>query len=261
MYYAYTSFYSLTLDACVFSGNVAFEGGGVYSLESGPTLTNCTFSNNWGTDFGGGICSFGGSPAVANGVFSANSAPQGGGMYNRENSPVVINCTFIGNSSVTGAGLFNDAASPTVANCILRDAAASEIHDEGSAASVVTYSCLRGWYAGEGNIDANPRFVDANGADNIPGTADDDLRLLLVSPCIDVGDNEAVPPGVITDHAGGPRFVDAPQTPNTGAGTPPLVDMGAYEFQPPLLGDLDTDGDVDLYDFLLLQQQFTGPLP
>ncbi len=41
--------------------------------------------------------------------------------------------------------------------------------------------------AGEGNIDSNPLFVDADGPDNIAGTLDDDLRLLNGSPCIGTG--------------------------------------------------------------------------
>jgi hypothetical protein len=37
---------------------------------------------------------------------------------------------------------------------------------------------------------------------------------------------------VTTDAAGLPRFFDDPGAPNVGAGTPPLVDMGAYERVP-----------------------------
>jgi hypothetical protein len=33
----------------------------------------------------------------------------------------------------------------------------------------------------------------------------------------------------MTDLAGGSRFLDAPRTVDTGVGTPPLIDMGAYE--------------------------------
>jgi len=45
--------------------------------------------------------------------------------------------------------------------------------------------------------------------------------------------------------------------PDSGNGTPPIVDMGAYEFQGQtcfgdLDGDLDRDGDVDLSDLAAL---------
>lgn len=39
----------------------------------------------------------------------------------------------------------------------------------------------------------------------------------------------AVPITVTTDLDGKPRFCDIPTVPNTGNGTPPIVDMGAYE--------------------------------
>jgi hypothetical protein len=45
--------------------------------------------------------------------------------------------------------------------------------------------------------------------------------------------------------------MDDPNTPNTGVGEPPIVDMGAYEFQPapPLCaGDVNCDGVVDFDD-------------
>ncbi len=46
-------------------------------------------------------------------------------------------------------------------------------------------------------------------------------------------------PETVLDLNGNPRFVDDPFTPDTGNGQPPLVDMGAYEFQEPLRAVLD----------------------
>ncbi len=54
------------------------------------------------------------------------------------------------------------------------------------------------------------------------------------------------------------RFVDDPETEDTGYGTPPLVDMGAYEFQtngcPADITGADgtPDGVVDVNDLLLV---------
>jgi uncharacterized repeat protein (TIGR01451 family) len=61
--------------------------------------------------------------------------------------------------------------------------------------------------------------------------ASGNLRLQFTSPAIDAGNNAAVPAGVTTDLDGNPRFVDIPAVPDTGNGTPPIVDMGAYEAQ------------------------------
>ena len=115
-----------------------------------------------------------------------------------------------------------------------------------------------------GNISADPKFVSASpGLDGIWGTADDtfaDLHLLPGSPCIDAGNNADVPADtadldgdgnttepVPFDLAGGSRFADDPYTADTGAGTAPIVDMGAYEFH---LGDVNGDGHVDVVDLL-----------
>jgi hypothetical protein len=68
------------------------------------------------------------------------------------------------------------------------------------------------------------------------------LCLLPGSACIDAGDNTAVPPDTLDldsdgdtaepipiDLAGNQRFVDHADVPDTGNGTAPIVDMGAYE--------------------------------
>ena len=52
------------------------------------------------------------------------------------------------------------------------------------------------------------------------------------------------------------RFIDDPDTRDTGNGNPPIVDMGAYEFQaneiPPCPWDLDESGNVGASDLLTL---------
>jgi len=97
-------------------------------------------------------------------------------------------------------------------------------------------------------IDADPLFVDPDNGD---------YRLQAGSPCIDAGDNSAVPPDITTDLDGDPRFVDDPDTADTGFGDPPVVDMGAYEFQGLTCEwDLDGDGNVGITDLLLLLGDF-----
>jgi hypothetical protein len=86
------------------------------------------------------------------------------------------------------------------------------------------------------------------------------MRLRSGSPCIDAGSNAALPVDAVTDVDGNPRFLDDPDTPDTGAGTPPIVDMGAYEFgtnnPAPVDADLNQDGQVDLRDYALFQSVF-----
>lgn len=145
-----------------------------------------------------------------------------------------------------GGGMYIDgsSSSPTITNCIFWGDAPDEIFNQSGGTPTVSSSDLQGGLPagtvdGGGNIDATPFFADANGPDNLFGTADDNLRLQSASPCIDAGDNTAVPAGVTTDLDGAGRFIDLPQSLDTGIGTPPPVDMGAYENAP----NTDADGD------------------
>ena len=124
-----------------------------------------------------------------------------------------------------------------------------------SGDATLAYCDVQGGWGGPGNIDADPLFVEPNNGN---------LHLQASSACIDAGDNCAFLTGALAmgclggDFAGNGRFTDAPATPDSGSGLGSVIDMGAYEFQG-TPGDLDGDGDVDLDDFMLFQQQFTGP--
>jgi hypothetical protein len=209
-------------------------GGGVYIGGGSPTVINCTFSSN-SADGGGGMYNMG-SPTVINGTFSGNVADGGGGMYNI-GSPTVINGTFSGNVADDGGGMLNLAGSPTVTNCILWGDTSDEISDY-SSSLVVTYSNVQGDFPGEGNIDADPLFVDPDNGD---------FRLSASSPCIDAGLNDAVA-CVITDLHYNDRFADDPSVPDCQqapgqCGIAPIVDMGAIEVNslPVLLPDCNSN--------------------
>jgi len=103
---------------------------------------------------------------------------------------------------------------------------------------------LTGSLGGVGNIGSDPLFLDRDGIDGIVGTRDDDVRLGALSPLIDGGNNAEVAPDAadldqdlvtseptpldLLAHA---RFVDDPNTADTGSGVAPLVDIGALEFE------------------------------
>jgi len=206
-----TSTNAVSLTDVAFFGNAASNGAGLYVDGMALTLVNAVFSGNVADYDGGGIASNVALLTLINTTFSANTAisnqnSRGGGLANYiGNTAVIANTIFWGNQAP------NDPL----------------IYNEGTV--TITYSLTQGGvYTGTGNISADPRFADADGGDNIRGTLDDDLRLRNTSPAIDAGDNEAVPLGVTTDLAGASRFVNHPLA-DTGHGTPPIVDMGAYE--------------------------------
>jgi hypothetical protein len=116
---------------------------------------------------------------------------------------------------------------------------------------MVYFTCIQGGWTGAGsnNINADPLFVDPDNGD---------FRIAIGSPCIDAGDNTAVPVDITADLAGSPRFIDNIITPDTGIGTPPIVDMGAYEAPATVPADIDLDGDVDGNDFAFFSACFNG---
>lgn len=59
-------------------------------------------------------------------------------------------------------------------------------------------------------------------------TSDDGLRIKGDSPCVDAGDNDAIT-GIDTDITGISRRINSPYVSDTGNGSMPIVDMGAYE--------------------------------
>jgi hypothetical protein len=86
-----------------------------------------------------------------------------------------------------------------------------------------------------------------------------DLHISAGSPCIDAANNSAPGlAGITTDLDGNPRFVNDPATADTGMGTPPIVDMGAFEYQPPCPADCapPPDGSVNVTDLLALLAQW-----
>ena len=207
---------SPTVTNCAFTGNSGVNGGGMYNGEGSPTLTNCIFSSNLVSNMGGGMFNYGLNRecnlSLINCTFSSNSALDGGGMLNgKQGNATLTNCTFTRNH---GYGIVCDNSEVTVVNTILWNDSPFEIAGD---SITISYSDVRGGWLGIGNIDADPLFVDTDGADNVSGTEDDDLRLLPGSPCIDAGDNSAIPQSVITDLDGNLRIINE------------IVDMGAYE--------------------------------
>ena len=220
----YNRYRSPTVVNCTFSENSArYSGGGMYNYLSSPILTNCTFSENSAV-FGGGMYNYSlSSPKLSNCIFSGNTASNvGAGMFNLWCSSTLTNCTFSGNWAVYGSTVFNDESSLTLNNCILWDEG-DEIGIYDGLTIIVTYSDVQGGWPGEGNLDADPCFVDSDNSD---------YHLLPGSPCIDAGDPNYIAEPNETDLDGNPRIINS------------RIDMGAYEYIPPIPSDVDIEPDT-----------------
>ncbi|HYN88747.1 MAG TPA: hypothetical protein VER55_09460, partial [Ardenticatenaceae bacterium] len=230
-----------------FDGNVADNSGGaMYNQTAAPELANVIFSGNDARS-GGGIENHSSNSSLVNVAFTGNSArDRGGAISNHDDSGALLaNVTFSGNGANVGGAIYNDAESIlAVRNSILWGNSGGQIRSNATMSTTVEYSLVAGnrIYPGTGNISGDPQFVDPDGADNTPGTADDDLRLRTSSPAIDAGNNHLVPPDTLDldgdanaserlplDLARRARFLDVPARPDSGGGTAPIVDMGAYE--------------------------------
>lgn len=249
------------LDGFVILGGVADgaqqhgSGGGLWIENGGPTVRNCSILGCVAAVSGGGAFVSNSDARFVNCVFSGNLSAEGAGLYLFGGSVALANCTITQNAADgSGGGLWTGFGGVQVRGSILWDN--SDADGSGEAAQLhvfngapaVNYCCVQGWtggLGGAGNIGANPLFVLALGPDGLPGTIDDDVSLSFRSACIDAADNDALPTDVDDlnsngnvdellpiDRAGQPRRRDDPRTPDTGQGTPPIVDMGALEFQP-----------------------------
>ncbi|MFN2270490.1 MAG: choice-of-anchor Q domain-containing protein [Anaerolineae bacterium] len=251
---------SPTLMDVIFSDNTTGgHGGAMYNDGtnegiSSPTLTHVTFSGNSASYNGGAMYNDGSdvgesTPMLANVIFSGNSAGySGGAIYNDGtnmgiSSPTLINVT-LGNNSAGhwGGAMYNNGYSgtsiPVLTNAILWGNTAFEgdqIYNYYATSSIGCSDVEGGWDGSGiynygtggtnnlgGNIDADPLFVDIG---------NDDLHLQDDSPAIDAGNNYSVIGIVNTDRDDRPRFTDLPGVTDTGIGSPPIVDMGAYEVQ------------------------------
>ena len=171
-------------------------------------LTGFTLRNG-DTDFGGGIYVNSASPSLDHLLITGNHASRrGGGVYATSNAVVgITDVTVVSNTAEEEGGGLNisGGAAATIVNGIFFSNEPAGL----SNGLTVTYSDCEGGYNGEGNIDADPLFVDADGGD---------YYLTEDSPCIDAGDP------------------DAPEDPDETRS-----DMGAFYFDQPMEPDIFVD--------------------
>jgi hypothetical protein len=241
------------LDGVVITGGYA-NGAGIYDKGGGlqitggsPIVANVNFIDNWANNHGAGMSTqqTGSTPLVINCLFSGNGTNFNGAMANLwYANTTVINSSFTGNSGGNAGGIVNlEQGASVMRNVIFWNNGSREILLHNGGTIDIQYSIIKGdtVYAGTGNKNADPFFVDADGPDGVYGTLDDDLSLAAGSPAVDAGNNSAVPADASDmdgdgnagetlpqDMAGRPRFVDTPLA-DSGSGSAPIVDMGAME--------------------------------
>ena len=142
----------------------------------------------------------------------------------RPNGPTrFVNCTLVGNQAGTEGGvtLMFGGDSIVLENSIVWNNSAGTGNDifVNSGSASANYSLFNpsrsiGTISGSNNLTTDPLFVDADGADNITGTLDDDVSLQSGSPAVDQGSN---------------TVADYPNTDLLNRARAGAPDMGAYE--------------------------------
>lgn len=240
-------------------------GGGVYVNGGSIWLRDCTINNNSGL-FGGGIACIAADVRLGNCIITANRGILlGGGVYMQSSDLGLVNCLLAGNSaysapSVGGSAIFQILGSLDIQTCTIADNVAPSgkaitgyilTEDGGPVVNInnsilynggneiafnenswvsVKYSDVKGGFAGPGNIDSDPMFVE-NGQFGIEGQwIDGDYHLGSSSPCINRADSTLL--GLDTmdlDNDGNTSEtvpVDLDGVNRVRAGQ---LDMGAYE--------------------------------
>lgn len=259
---------SPTLCNLIFTENSAEYGGGMYNKRSSPILTNVIFRDNYAEYQGGGMYNYHSNlkyyhsnPKLNYVVFINNSADDkiygGGGMSNEGSSPELNHVTFFGNRAANnGGGIYNEVESnPTIINCILwgntAENGGDQIYNTPASSADVTYSIVQGGWEGEGNLDKDPLFVDAENGD---------FTLKPDSPAIGTGKNGEDMGAVVTlkirgdaDGSGETDIFDAPIIAEYDSGLKTEDELKGFVF-----ADFDKNGDVDINDALMIAMYDAG---
>jgi len=208
------------MSECVFTANEATGvGAGINVDNSDCSVNSSKFIGNdctGGTECRGGGLTFdnGSTGELINSLLVKNHAKSyGGGVYVRDKSELLVFFTTIADnttdgSSDTGSGIHNneDSYSQVSSSIIWNNTPGAQIQNNNSSSANVEYSIIQGGWAGTGNFDTDPVFVDPASDNYKPGSGSDAV------------DN------ALTDIDNPDKDIDGNSRPN-GAG----YDIGCYE--------------------------------
>lgn len=234
------------------------RGGGLLIVNGSPKVANVRFVHNYANLYGGGMYVEGSSSTVyiINSLFISNTAGSMGGGLNIYNGPHVwvINGTFVSNACnpafPRGGGIQlwgGNSEDARVQNTILSNNTPQNLYcTTAGNTCIVNYSLVEGGNCGgftcNNTLATAPEFVDPDGTDGVLGNLDDNFHLLSSSPAIDAGSNGIIVAdiadldgdGNITeptplDFDGWARRINFVAKTDSGSGSAPIVDMGAFE--------------------------------
>ena len=250
---------SLKIIHCTFINNKARRGGaltlgpGSSSITNTVSIRNSLFIGNTASEMGGAIYS-NAQTSIECCLFQGNVAPQGSALHSSFQNPTLSYCTFVGNiTNGEGPTITNDSftmGNTTLDHCIFWDNFTSQENSNayepakiGGAMTVLNSCCLPPEFETNNtsvatihdSFFADPRLV-RNPSDGGDGWLDNpqtpeldesanndygDWHLTVNSPCIDMGDPNALNHTILLDTDSQARI--------TGAS----IDMGCDEYPTP----------------------------
>jgi hypothetical protein len=244
---------TLTLTNVDFIENIVFDDGtlnrgGGLATNNNITINavNVSFIGNTAADSGGGADFSSGSTAnLTNGLFLGNNVINriGGGLSAYNATVTINNATFNGNlASSAGGGIGVDyyGNNITATNSIVwgnypeENQVYSQVPDTYINMIYSNIQQESGVYAGTGNINSDPRFIEPAEPLEAPSTFGD-LRINGFSPCVNSGENSYN--DETSDIRGQARIQNT------------TIDMGAYEW---------TDGIDPAFQVIYVDYQAVG---
>ena len=261
---------------CLFTGNAAGKGAGVYNRQNRAKFFECRFVSNVSRTDAGGMLDKHSNVILYRCVFARNMAGRnGGGLFlHEQGEPWVVNCRFEGNSASNGGGVFNHHSGCLIFGCVVTGNTAVgcgggqfNLECEQLVRSInCTFSNNRAGSSGGGLLDTSSPHAVVNcifwgnrAAEDGPQIwMSEQSRVDIHHCCVQEGQPQVVvidstfdwrPGNIATD----PRFVDA-NGPDGIAGTDddrlnlaadsPCIDAGDDGEVPSDVFDADGDGDI-----------------
>ena len=247
---------SFTFSGGSFLGNSANYGGGIsssasvdLSFEGVLILGN---ESNASNSSSGGFAYFGFRETTSlfvNCLISGNKSTNRNGVFRPAGSNRFVNCSIVGNESADDGGitlLFSGDSVELDNSIVWNNTSGSSGNDffvNGQSVSA-NYSIFNpgqssGTISGSNNQNVDPEFIDADGADNLFGTIDDNLSLTSSSPAINSG------------STGVSNYPSSDMYGNARIGLP---DLGPYELLENTLPVFVTDSNQTIYENTTLVQ-------
>jgi len=184
--------YNALIAGNIISMNIGcYRGGGIYLYSTNSVVTDNIIFGNMAELSGGGIASgYGLNCSVKNCLIYDNNARKGGGVY-AMHILRLTNCTIYNNHAtyfLGGGGLFvQNGNECVVENCIFRENDAPVNEQIWGNPKIVSHSNIEDGFAGPGNIDADPMFVNESKFDF--RLKQDPYEPGVNNPCVDSGNN------------------------------------------------------------------------